>query len=133
MKKRSFNILLADDDRAIGTVVSAILQRRGDAVEWVKNGNEAIKLITIKPNHYDVLITDYNMPLVTGLELIHYVRKTGPEIKIIVISASMTDELMLAYESKGVDKILQKPFMLENLASALDGILEQWMGGCVVN
>jgi CheY-like chemotaxis protein len=128
MKNRLFNILVADDDPAIRTCVSAILHRRGHTVDVVDNGNEAMNLFTLKPDYYDILITDHNMPMVSGLELVHYLRKSNVNTKIIVMSGSLTVELMNAYQNKRVDKILQKPFMLENLSSALNGILEQWNG-----
>jgi len=126
MKTNALNILVADDDEEIRSVVSAILRRRGHTVELVKNGDEAIKLFALKPGFFDVLITDHNMPLVSGLELVHHLRKSGVQTKIIVISGSLTEELLAAYQTKHVDKILQKPFMLENLASTLNDVLEQW-------
>ena len=126
MKNLSFNILVADDDEAIRCVVSAILRRHGHTVEVVDDGNEAIELFTLKPDYFDVLITDHNMPLVSGLELVHYLRKSGVQTRIIVISNELTSELMSAYQNKRVDKILQKPFTPGNLSSALNDILRQW-------
>ncbi len=128
MKNQSFNILVADDDEAIRFVVSVILRRHGHTVEVVDNGNEAIELFALKPDYFDVLITDHNMPLVSGLELVHYLRKNGAQTRIIVISANLTSELISAYQNKCVDKILQKPFTQENLSFALNDILKQWKG-----
>jgi len=126
MKTKHFNIIVADADPEIQIVVSAILRRHGHTVEVVDNGKEAIELFALKPDFFDILITDHNMPLVTGLELVHHLRKSGVQTKIIVMSGSLTNELMSAYETKRVDKVLQKPVMLENLASTLNNILEHW-------
>ena len=62
----------------------------------------------------------------SGLELVHYLRKSGAQTRIIVLSSDLTGELMSAYQDKRVDKILQKPFILENLSSTLNDILRQW-------
>ena len=48
------------------------------------------------------------MPLVTGLELVHHLRKNNFEGKIMVISGFLTDQLLMAYRDKKVDKIIQK-------------------------
>ena len=128
MKTQSFRVLIADDDHNISFIVSTVLRRQGHTVEIAKDGKEAIELFTIKPDYFEVLITDHDMPLVSGLEVADHLRKNGYQVKIIVLSGSLTSELMSAYRNKLVDNILQKPFTLENLSCALTGILGTWQG-----
>lgn len=128
MKTQTFRILVADDDQNISFIVSTILRHHGHTVEVVQNGKEAINLVTIKPDYFEVVITDHYMPLVSGLEVANHLRKNGYKVKIIVLSGSLTSELISAYRSKLVDNILQKPFTLVNLSSALTGILDTWRG-----
>ena len=128
MKHRVLNVLLADNDRQLSFVVSTILRGWGHTVAVADGGEEAIRIFTLKPDFFDVLITDHNMPPVSGLELVQHLRKNGVRAKIIVISSTLTNELMTAYRDKHVDKILQKPFMLENLSFTLDDVLTQWNG-----
>ena len=128
MKTQSFRILVADDDQNISFIVSTILRHQGHTVEVVQNGKEAIHLVTIKPDYFEVVITDHDMPLISGLEVADHLRKNGYQVKIIVLSGSLTSELVSAYRSKLVDNILQKPFTIENLSSALTGILDTWQG-----
>jgi len=123
---RSFNVLMVDDDPAVCTVISTILKRQGHTVEVAENGKEAINRLTVKPGYFNVLITDHNMPLVSGLELVQYLRKNDYDGKIIVISGVLTPELLTAYRTKRVDKILQKPFTVENLALALKDTFTEW-------
>src|SRR5271168_631720 len=109
MKTKPYKILVADDDPMIRFIISTILRRQGHAVEVAENGKEAIKLFTLKPDYFNVLITDHDMPLVSGLELVCHLRKIGRQVKIVVLSGSLTCELMNAYRNKHIDRILQKP------------------------
>ena len=126
MKTQSFRVLIADDDHNICFIVSTVLRRQGHTVEIVKNGKEAIELFMLKPGYFNVLITDNDMPLVSGLELVDHLRNSEIQVKIIVMSGSLTMELVSAYRNKHVDNILQKPFTVEDLSSALNDILENW-------
>src|ERR1700677_4538429 len=126
MKNRPFNVLVGEDDPATCVVLSTIFKRLGNNVEVAYDGEDAIALISGRPDHYDILMTDHRMPLVTGLELVYYLRKNEFEGKIIVISGFLTDELMTAYRDKQVDKILQKPFEINELTSILDTTLDKW-------
>lgn len=126
MGKITFNILIAGDDHAISLIVSAELRRQGHTVEIAGNGKEAIELFILKPDYFNVLITDHDMPFVSGLEVVNHLCNSEIQLKIIVVSNSLTMELVSAYRNKRVDNILQKPFTLENLSSTLNGILENW-------
>jgi CheY-like chemotaxis protein len=110
MKSGAFHILLAEDDPSISAIVETILKRRGHSVDVTHTGKEAIKRFSEHPGAYDVLLTDHSMPEATGLELVSYMRKNGFEGKIIVMSGSLTDDLIKAYRTKRINKILQKPF-----------------------
>lgn len=128
MKTRSYNILVVDDDAAIALVVPTILRRLGHVVEVAYNGKEAIQVFTLHPGRFDVLITDHSMPELNGLDLVQHLRKNGFEGKMIVMSGSLNEELIVAYKAKRVDKILQKPFTIESLSTALSDLFERWSG-----
>lgn len=126
MKGRLFNILLADDDPTDLILISAILQGMGHTIEAVTDGREAIKLFSAKPGYFEVLITDHQMPVVSGLELVQYLRQNEFGGKIVVLSGVPTEELTIAYGDKRVDKILQKTFRLDELSSILSATFDQW-------
>jgi|ERR1700677_2427741 len=128
MKTHSYNILLAEDDPAISLIVSTILRRMGHSVEVVHNGKEAILEFTLRPAHYHILITDHDMPMVSGLEVVQHLRKNEFAGKIIVMSGSLTEELLHSYRSRRVNKILQKPFTLQTLSNSLSELFDRWHG-----
>jgi len=118
------NILLAEDDPSLRLMVATVLKHMGHKVQLASDGKQALYLFAQDPALCDVLITDHSMPVVTGLELVSQLRKDGFTGKIIVMSGSLTPELVAAYRAKHVNKILQKPFRIENLSSALGSLLE---------
>ena len=124
--KKQFNVLLADDDHGVCFVISTVLQRFGHTVEIAPNGKEAIHLFTVKPGHFDVVISDDKLPIVSSLQLVEHLRRSAFAGKIIVISGALTSELQTAYHNKQVDKILQKPFTVEGLSFTLDDLFRQW-------
>ena len=69
---------------------------------------------------YDVIITDNNMPHLTGVELVRKLRERGFQGKIMVLSAYLTPELRAAYTGMNVDVILDKPFNIHDLREKLD-------------
>jgi len=126
MRARSFRILVVEDDPLISDLLKNILTRLGQKVEVAGNGQEAIRLFALKPYYYEIIVTDHTMPCVDGLELVSHLRKNDFEGRIIVISGSLTGELINAYKAKRVDKILQKPFVPAELSFTLNVFLTQW-------
>ena len=73
-----------------------------------------------KPRHYDLLITDSNMPRVSGFELVGRVRKDGFSGKIIMASAFKTLDPEVVERSHLVDRIVHKPYLMADLQLAVE-------------
>ncbi len=78
-------LLIADDDIQMRNLLKRTLLKEGFLVETAANGREAIGLLTAG-THFDLLITDLRMPEKNGEELLADVRKTHPDLKVIVIT-----------------------------------------------
>src|SRR5215469_10632146 len=78
-------ILLIDDCRNGLLVRTALLEDMGCQVEIACNGEEGLKLFD--RNRFDVVVTDYRMPGMTGLEVIDRIRKIDPRARIVLLSA----------------------------------------------
>lgn len=88
-------ILLVDDHAILVDGVKSFLQREGyDLVHQANSAEEALEFL--RKNEIDLLITDFNMPGMDGLSLIHTVKVINPSIKIVVLS--MHDEVHLVKE-----------------------------------
>lgn len=117
------NILLADDDPKIHRIVQLWLCRNGHDVDNVGNGREA--LAKFDERGYDVLISDINMPLLNGIDLIKEVlnRDDAPGLIVVMTSRCDISALTEAMGSKRVS-ILNKPFSPKELS----GIIEDFAG-----
>ena len=113
VKNRKLNILVAEDDVANQIFLEAIIKYLGHNYKIVSNGKEALE--EFKKNKYDVVIIDNNMPEMSGDEFLKEVKKIS-DIKVISISGSKT---------QGYDFVLQKPFTLDKLKTALEKVFDR--------
>ncbi len=119
-------ILCVDDDDSIRKLCTVYLTKRGYRVEAATNGVEALTLIENK-GVPDVVITDVNMPLMNGLELVKRLREDRRTARtpIIVLSAAKQEQDILAGYSHGADDYVGKPIDLAVLAAKIETILRQ--------
>jgi len=102
-------ILIADDDEAILSSFTRCIQRfrPDDEIVGVVNGEAA--LAHLEQQSFDLLLTDYQMPGLDGLELVRRVRARWPNLPVVMISGQCTPELRQQAVSAGVSEILAKP------------------------
>ncbi len=116
MKADNKKILVADDDADIRKVLNIFLTYFGYEVDCVNDGEDAIKLI--EKSNCSLLITDYEMPKINGVELTKKVRNLSPSMPIIGISGlhSSRKEFLIA----GATLFMEKPITLSILKNALE-------------
>jgi two-component system sensor histidine kinase and response regulator WspE len=99
------HILLVDDSRDGRLVRRSLLEEQGYQVQTAHDGEEGLKLF--QTAHFDLVVTDYRMPRMTGVELIVCIRQTNPNARIILISG-MVEPLGLNEENTGADAVIAK-------------------------
>jgi two-component system, NtrC family, nitrogen regulation response regulator GlnG len=114
-------ILIADDDRAIRTVLSQALGRMGHEVRTT--GNASTLWRWVSDGEGDLVITDVVMPDENGLDLIPRIKKVRPELRIIVMSAQNTLLTAVKAAERGAFEYLPKPFDLRELVSVVERAL----------
>ena len=123
---RTQRILVADDYEGARQVIFQTLVRAGFDVDVAADGEEAWE--ALQHDHYDLLVTDNNMPHLAGLELIKRVRDTGMSLPIIMVSASVSEEGVPDYAHLKIAAVLPKPFafwdFLNTVSNALRGSAE---------
>lgn len=84
-----------------------------------KDGAEALQIM--KTQHFDLIITDYNMPNIDGLELVEHIRHYSdqPTIPILVVTSEQNQESLAQFKSAGATAICQKPVSYESLKGLL--------------
>ncbi len=99
------NILLVDDCKDGLLVRKALLEEMGCTVQIASNGEEGLKLF--ESARFDVVVTDYRMPRMNGVELIQQIRKLDPNARIVLLS-KMVEPLALTEESTGANAVIAK-------------------------
>ncbi|MCC6468376.1 MAG: nitrogen regulation protein NR(I) [Alphaproteobacteria bacterium] len=114
-------ILVADDDRAIRTVLTQALSRHGYDVRTT--GNAATLWNWVQGGDGDLVITDVVMPDENGLDLVPRIKKLRPDLKIVVMSAQNTLLTAVKAAERGAFEYLPKPFDLNELVNVVERAL----------
>jgi len=123
MKKR---ILIADDEAAMLHTMAFTLKRKGYEVETVSDGERAYKKIMEKYfNHkiYDLLITDIQMPGLSGLELILRIRAAGISTPILAITGFRNKHMSAELLQAGCQDFIDKPFSMNEFIDHISKLL----------
>lgn len=110
-------ILLADDDEVVGLTTEALLQRAGYRVTRVGSGLAAIETVREAPQAHALVITDYNMPGLSGLAVAEQLAAIAPGLPVIITSGYVTEELLERARALGVRGVLLKEHGLERMAA----------------
>ena len=116
-------ILVADDDRAIRTVIAEALGRQGYDVRAA--GDAATLWQWIKAGEGDLVITDVLMPDGNGLDLVPQIARLRPNLRVVAMSAQSTLGTALRAAESGVFDYLPKPFDLDALIRIVDRALQK--------
>ena len=106
-------VLVADDDRAVRTVLSHALGRAGYEVKATSNA--ATLWHWVQDGEGDLVITDVVMPDENGLDLVPRIRRRRPELRVIVMSARSTLQTAVTAAERGAFEYLPKPFDITEL------------------
>ncbi len=120
-------LLLVDDDEIFLESAANTLREMGISPECVNNGEEAVKRSIERHeqgNDYPVIIVDWQMPGMNGIETIRQIRaKVGEEVSIIIISAYEWQEIEMLAKEAGADGFISKPFFASNVYENMTRIL----------
>jgi CheY-like chemotaxis protein len=124
------NILIAEDERSVAFSIFFALKPDGHRIEMVSDGEQALAKLIAQPDAFDLLITDNNMPRMTGVELVRRLRGTAFRGNILVVSAHLSPENRAAYDALRVDGMIPKPFDLYELRDVISRIAQSRDATC---
>ena len=118
-------ILIADDEPHVLRVLKLSLEKEGYAVETCNNGKEA--LARLEQEHPDILITDIQMPLMTGEELCKHINERMPERRFLIFVLTSRTEIEHREWSRDIQNLLflEKPVSIRNLLDKIEGYFAQ--------
>lgn len=115
-------IIIVDDEEVIRDSILKFLKQKGYSCNATSSGKEALKII--EKEGADAVITDLNMPCMSGIELLRIIRNKYPKIKVIILTAFSNKEFMVAAKKYGAHGFFSKSEDLGELKTII-GMIDQ--------
>lgn len=116
-------VLLIDDDRVFGLWATKVLQSRGFYIEHVLDPMSGLKHIEAEP--WDMVITDVEMPRMSGLEFLERVRRLEPTLPVVVVTAHPTVDRAVAAMRQPATDFIHKPVTAEEFVAKVSSLVAQ--------
>jgi len=119
------HILYVDDDEALVLLMQRLLQRHGYRISGFSNPHAAMDALRAAPTEYDLLLTDYNMPGYSGLDLLHTALAIRADLPVALTSGYVTAELEQAALAAGAVALIHKPDDVQALCTTVDRLVSR--------
>ena len=116
---KNITILYAEDEKDLREVTHQILKGFTKKQYVAQNGQEGLELFKAHENEIDLIITDVNMPVMNGLDMVKEIKKININIPIIVATAFSNKEYLLEAIDIGIDKYVLKPIDIAKLLQVM--------------
>jgi two-component system copper resistance phosphate regulon response regulator CusR len=116
-------ILLAEDDLKVGKHVQQALQAEGYAIDWAKDGEEALWMAQNNP--YDAVVLDVMLPQRDGLGVVRQLRRDGSTIPVLFLTAKTDVNDRVRGLDAGADDYLTKPFSILELSARVRSLIRR--------
>ena len=120
---RPIRILLVENHRVLRSILHQSLARAGFAVDVCQDGAQALECLQTRS--YSLLITDFSMPRMNGLDLLRRLREAGSLLPAILITGNPPEDVGRVRADLRLEAILEKPFSMETLTA----LAERTLGG----
>jgi CheY-like chemotaxis protein len=117
-------ILLVDDEDALRSLSSEILESVGYAVKQASQGQEALVIYETEGKSIDLVVLDLAMPVMGGRETFRKLMAINPGLKVVVTTGSADDAETRELLALGVKAVLPKPYAVEQFTSVIKNVLE---------
>ncbi|MEO8123596.1 MAG: ATP-binding protein [Burkholderiales bacterium] len=112
-------VMYLDDDDVMPLMVENLLQRLGYVVHSFSDPRMALDALRARPEAFDLVVTDFNMPGLTGLDVVRALAGIRPALPTVLTSGLVSDELRAQARALGVCEVLEKQNTLEELAAVV--------------
>lgn len=117
------HILVVDDNDMIRSMVSDMLAKMDLEVSSAENGNKGLDLFL--KNNFDLVITDFDMPGMNGIDLANRVKKKSPQTQIVLMTGRQKEEIIATVKDTKVDHTLFKPFSFVEFKDTIQKISDR--------
>jgi CheY-like chemotaxis protein len=112
-------VLYVDDEEAIIFLMTRLLGRQGYRVSGYTDPHAAVAAARADPAQFDLAVTDYNMPGMSGLEVAMALREIRADLPVVLASGYITEELRQQAPAAGVRELIYKPNTVDELCEAV--------------
>jgi PAS domain S-box-containing protein len=113
------SILYVDDDEAIVFLMTRLMEREGYRVSGHTDPRDALEAVRSQPGAFDLVVTDYNMPGMSGLELARALREIRADLPVALASGYITEEMRAQAPAAGVSELIYKPNTVDELCEVV--------------
>jgi len=120
------SILYVDDDKGLLSLIERLLRKRGYRVSGYVEADAALAELRANPDRYDLVLTDYNMPRVSGFDVARAVRDLRPDLPVAITSGYITEAMRSDAQAAGVRALIFKPDIVEELCDEVSRVLAEF-------
>lgn len=122
-KLKEMNVLLVDDDQWIRNSMRLFFEAEGCSLVALETAEEGIK--ALNKQNYDIIITDYILPGMDGLEFLKQIEKSHPNVIKILITAYGNDSVVSEATKLGIQHFIEKPFTTDTIEKSLACLIKE--------
>lgn len=119
-------VLLIEDQAQTRQTIRVMLSEMGiTQIFESRDGAEGKELIDTDPSLIDIVVCDWNMPNMTGIEFLKYLRKINPTLPFLMVTARSDSNSVMEAMSEGVNAYIRKPFSMNELEKKIKAMLKK--------
>jgi two-component system chemotaxis response regulator CheY len=119
-------VLLVDDNGSVRTLTRQMLRRMSvTSIREAEDGNTALEIFRATPMSFDLVICDWNMPTLSGMDVCKQVRAERPELPFLLVTGRSDADSVSVAKEIGVSAYITKPFSPQELQAKISTIVER--------
>jgi DNA-binding response OmpR family regulator len=118
-------ILVVEDDQSMRSLITLILQRSGNTPVAAEDGRQAIQLFQAAPAFFDLIVCDWNMPSLSGIDVFRQVHAQKPKLPFVMVTARCDLESVKTAQKSGISFYIVKPFTADALQAKIGSALRK--------
>ena len=116
-------VLYVDDDESLVLLVQRVLKQLGYRASGYLSGPDAVEAVRAAPQEFDLVVSDYNMPGMSGLDVAKAVRSIRSDLPVVIFSGYVTDELRADALQAGVREVISKAITVDEMCQTIFQLL----------
>ncbi len=122
----NLRVMLVEDEQNTRATIRAMLAEMGiNQVFEAKDGQSAKDLIDIDFSMIDMVISDWNMPNLTGIELLRYMKSKGVNVPVLMVTGRNDTASVVEAKNNSVSGYIRKPFSMKELEKKITNICQR--------